>query len=166
MTHPPDGTLRLPDADARTSVIPSLQATTSPPGKPEHDQAELAISPALSPERAADNPAFLMRNVQRDARRILNHQPHREVQFSTLEHAAAAGAKGDEPKSLEDLLPPSREPGPDEVAQAAELEERIRTVVGPVAQRRGLPRRHAEAGADRRHGGAARRGRPPGPPDP
>lgn len=132
MSHPPDGALRLPHADARASVIRSLQATASKhfPGTEGYERADLAISLALSPDRSAENAPFLMRNVQRDARRIFNHQPRHEVLFCTLEQSAPAAAAGDnEQKTLEDVLPPSRHPGPEEEAVANELAEKIRTAV-------------------------------------
>ncbi len=135
MSHPPDGALRLPNPDARESVIRSLQTTAGkhPPGTEKYERADLAISLALSPDRAAESAPFLMRNVQRDARRILNHRPQRETFFTTIEHAASAtSAAGNEPVTVEDLLPPSRHPGPVEEAQAAELEDKVRTAVTPL----------------------------------
>jgi hypothetical protein len=132
MTHPPDGALRLPHAEARASVIKRLQATASrySPGTEEFERADLAASLALSPDRGAAVAPFLMRNVKRDARRILLHQPHHEVLFTDLEQGAvAASAAGECKQTLEDLLPASRYAGPDEEAVANDLEEKVRRAV-------------------------------------
>lgn len=138
MTHPPpDGALRLPHADARESVIKCLQAKASKhhPGTEDFERADLAVELALSPDRDDELAPFLMRNVKRDARRIYLHRPHHEVLFCDLEQGAAAAvvtADGSDQMTVEDLLPASRQPGPDEVALANELEDRVRRAVVPV----------------------------------
>ena len=114
----------------RKSVIESLQATTKKhaPGRLEHEQADLAISLALSDGREAENAPFLMRNVTRDARRILAHRPRRETTFSVIESAGLAVRvkTRSRPKST---CPASRvTPGPNELL-AAELEELVRGAV-------------------------------------
>jgi hypothetical protein len=135
MSHPPDGALRLPNPDARTSVIQRLQATASKhnPGSEKFERADLAIDLALSPDRCSELAPFLMRNLKRDARRILNFQPHHEVLFSTIENTAlATTADSDEPMTLEKVLPQSRHPSPDEEVIANELEEKVRRAVKPL----------------------------------
>lgn len=131
MKKPPDGTLCLPYPDARASVIQSQQniARRHSPGSYEYELADHAVELALSPDRAADNPAYLTRNVNRDAARYLKNRRTPEVFLSTLEAALKAKAAGDEQASVESMLPPAKTPEPVDELAAAELEKMVRTAV-------------------------------------
>ncbi|MCC6419629.1 MAG: hypothetical protein IT429_15460 [Gemmataceae bacterium] len=132
MEKPPEGTMCLPNPDARASVIQSLQATASRnnPGSYEYELADRAVELALSPGRVADNPAFLTRNVKRDAARFLQNQQDPEVFLSSLEAGLKKKAIGDvEPPSVESVLPPAKTPEPVDELAAAELEDLVRTAV-------------------------------------
>jgi hypothetical protein len=140
MNLPPEGRLRLPNPDARASVIKALQriAGRTSPGTPEHDHADHAVGLALSADRAADNAAFLWRNVRRNTSHILKKQQLAEeknptVFFSTLEAGLEGNAKGDDaPASVESLLPPAKTPEPVDELAAAELEDKVRKAVKDV----------------------------------
>ncbi len=137
MTQPPEGRLRLSNPDARASVIKALQriAGRTSPGAPEHEHANHAVGLALSTDRAADNAAFLWRNVRRNTYYILKKQKkaekkHPTVFFSTLEAGLEANAKGDDmPASVESVLPPAKTPEPVDELAAAELQEKVRNAI-------------------------------------
>jgi hypothetical protein len=136
MLHSPDGVstrvLRLPDPDTRTSVIEALLAAADrfSPGQAAFEDADLAITLALSPRRSATTAAFLMRNVKRDARRIRKRRP-RVIPFSSLERDGA-NSDNAEDKSLEGNLPPSNCPRPDDEVAAADMQRFIRDHVAPL----------------------------------
>ncbi len=135
MDEPSQGTLCLPNPDARESVIKSLQVITSrhSPGTYEYERADHAVELALSPDRAADSAPYLMRNVDRDARRTLKNKTNPEVFFSSLEAGLKAKAESDDaPMSVETVLPPAKTPEPIDEVAAAELEGMVRTVVKDI----------------------------------
>lgn len=59
---------------------------------------------------------------------ILAPQPRRDTHFATLERAITDSG----PATLEDMLPVSKHPGPRVLAEAAELENLVRTAVKPL----------------------------------
>ena len=117
--------------DVRWRVVQSLQTELSDlnPGTSWHDDVELAITLALSPGRAAENPAFLRRNVIRDARRIRTRKQHPSL-FSELSNASEDGGEGG--RAVEDRLRPSTVAQPIEHLVAQELQDDLRAAVSTV----------------------------------
>jgi hypothetical protein len=137
MKKPPEGTLCLSNPDARESVIKALQVITGrySPGHPEYERADHAVELALSPGRAAKSAPFLMRNVDRDARRTLKKQNENPgpVFLSSLEAALNKKPDGDAaPASVETVLPAASTPEPIDELIADELEGMVRKAIENV----------------------------------
>lgn len=107
--------------NVRWDVIQSLHSITRSTdlGTDRHDEADLAIVLALSPNRAVDSALFLRRNVLRDARRIRRRQIAKMIVVSALV---------DEVEGAEAFFERSQPPVPSAEAtiSAAELESQIR----------------------------------------
>ena len=159
---PDEGTLCLPNPDERTSVVNSLQVIASRhnPGSYEYELTDHAVDLALSPDRASGNPAYLTRNVKRDAARFLKYKQDPTVFLSTLEARLRKKATGDaEPASVETVLPPAKTPEPVDELVAAELEFKVRSVVKSLPIGEECLDAMLEHETAKRHGESPRRSR-------